>query len=160
MKQAKKKTKKTNVAGTEKKKKSGQQEQNTKEKNLRVLILEDVPADAELMEWQLEKAGIGFVSRLAVPGKWEPEDLSVYLLIFRGTPDPEDEMIRLFIERIKEALEVPILDEWASTLWRQARNHEVVQDLVTVGDCILGAKIDLQADWQGLLTELLAQEDI
>lgn len=69
-------------------------------------------------------------------------------------------MIRLFIERIKEALEVPILDEWASTLWRQARNHEVVQDLVTVGDCILGAKIDLQADWQGLLTELLAQEDI
>ena len=103
---------------------------------------------------------VGFVSRLALPGKWEPEDFSVYLLVFRGKPDPEDEMIRLFIERIKEALEVPILDEWASTLWRQARNHEVVQDLVTGGDCILGAKIDLQADWQGLLTELLAQEDI
>jgi hypothetical protein len=97
---------------------------------------------------------------LAVPGKWEPEDLSAYLLVFRGMSTPEDEMIRLFIERIKEALEIPILDEWADTLWRQARNRGLVQDLVTAGDCILGARIDLQADWQELLTELLAQEEI
>ena len=103
---------------------------------------------------------VGFVSRLALPGKWEPEDLSVYLLVFRGTPDPEDVLIRLFIERIKEALEVPILDEWATTLWKQACNHKLVQNLITGGDCILGAKIDLQANWQELLTELLAQEDI
>ena len=69
-------------------------------------------------------------------------------------------MIQLFIERIKEALEVPILDEWAGTLWRQARNRGLVQDLITAGDCILGTRIDLQADWQELLTELLSQEDI
>jgi hypothetical protein len=55
---------------------------------------------------------------------------------------------------------VPILDDWGVTLWRQARNQKLVQDLVTGGDCILGARIDLQADWQELLTELLAQEDI
>jgi hypothetical protein len=69
-------------------------------------------------------------------------------------------MIRLFIERIKESLEVPILDEWATIIWKQARNRKLVHDLVTGGDCILGARIDLQADWQELLTELLAQEDI
>jgi hypothetical protein len=92
-----------------------------------------------------------------VPGKWEPEDLSAYLLVFRGTLDAEDEVIRLFIERIKEALEVPILDDWEVTLWRQARNRKLVQDLVTGGDCILGARIDLQADWQELLTELLSR---
>ncbi|MCX6557409.1 MAG: PAS domain-containing protein [Candidatus Aminicenantes bacterium] len=36
-----------------------------KEKKLRVLILEDNPADAELMERQLKKAGIGLISQRA-----------------------------------------------------------------------------------------------
>jgi hypothetical protein len=36
----------------------------------------------------------------------------------------------------------------------------LVQDLATGGDCILGARIDLQADWKELLSELLAQEEI
>jgi hypothetical protein len=123
-----------------------------------------IPADKYEQAWQAmpeyTSHHVGFVSRLALPGKWEPEDHSIYLLVFRGTPDPVDELIRLFIERIKEALEVPILDEWASELWRQARNRKIVQDLVTGGDCILGAKIDLQANWQELLTELLAQAEI
>ncbi len=69
-------------------------------------------------------------------------------------------MIRLFVERLKEALEIPILDEWAAILWKHARNRNFVQDLTTGGDCILGARIDLQADWQELLTDLLTQEDI
>ena len=123
-----------------------------------------IPTDKYEQAWQAmpeyTSHHVGFVSRLALPGKWEPEDLNVYLLVFRGTPDPGKEMIRLFIERIKEALEVPILDEWAGTLWKQARNRSLVQDLVTCGDCIQGARINLQADWQELLTELLANEDI
>jgi hypothetical protein len=123
-----------------------------------------IPTDKYEQAWQAmpeyTSHHVGFVSRLAVPGKWEPEDLSAYVLVFRGTLDAENEMIRLFIERIKEALEVPILDDWGVILWRQARNQKLVQDLVTGGDCILGARIDLQADWQELLTELLAQEDI
>lgn len=123
-----------------------------------------IPTDKYEQAWQAmpeyTSHHVGFVSRLGVPGKWEPEDLSAYLLVFRGTLDAEDEMIRLFIERIKEALEVPILDDWGVNLWRQARNQKLIQDLVTGGDCILGARIDLQADWQELLTELLAQEDI
>lgn len=103
---------------------------------------------------------VGFVSRLALPGKWEPEDLNAYLLVFRGTKDLRGEIIRLFIDRIKEALEVPILDEWAITIWQQAHNRKLVQDLKTGGDCISGIKIDLQADWKELLTELLAQKEI
>jgi len=122
------------------------------------------PTDKYEQAWQAmpeyTSHHVGFVSRLSLPGKWEPEDLSVYLLVFRGTPDPGKEIIRLFIERIKEALEVPILDEWATIIWKHARNRKLVQDLVTGGDCILGARIDLQADWQELLTELLAQKDI
>jgi hypothetical protein len=102
----------------------------------------------------------GFVSRLALPGKWEPEDLAAYVLVYRGTPDAENELIRLFVERLKEALEIPILDEWAAALWKQASDQNFVQNLTTGGDCILGARIDLQADWQELLTDLLKQEEI
>jgi hypothetical protein len=123
-----------------------------------------IPTDKYEQAWQAmpeyTSHHVGFVSRLALPGKWEPEDLNAYLLVFRETPEPGKEMIRLFIERIKEALEVPILDEWATIIWKQACNRKLVHDLVTGGDCILGARIDLQADWQELLTELLAQEDI
>ena len=126
-----------------------------------------IPADKYEQVWQAmpeyTSHHVGFVSRLALPGKWEPEDLNAYLLVFQGTLEPARELIRLFIERIKEVLEVPILDEWGAILWKQARNRNLVQDLVTGGDCILGARIDLrpgQTDWQELLADLLAQEEI
>jgi hypothetical protein len=126
-----------------------------------------IPADKYEQAWQAmpeyTSHHVGFVSRLVLPGKWEPEDLNAYLLVFRGAPEPGQELIRLFIERIKEVLEVPILDEWGAPLWKQARNRNLVQDLVTGGDCILGARIDLrpgQTDWQELLADLLAQEEI
>ena len=123
-----------------------------------------IPTDKYEQAWQAmpeyTSHHVGFISRLTLPGKWEPEDLCAYLLIFRGTPDPGKELIQLFVDRIKEALEVPILDEWSVVLWKQARNRKLVQDLATSGDCILGARIDLQADWKELLSELLAQEEI
>jgi hypothetical protein len=103
---------------------------------------------------------VGLLSRMALPSKWEPDDLWCYLLVFRGTLDPEVELIRLFIERIKEALEIPILDEWAPVLWRSARNRMYLSNLTTGGDCICGVRIQLQSDWNGLLTELLAEEEI
>ena len=102
----------------------------------------------------------GFVSRLALPGKWEPDDQTTYVLVFRGTSQPQDELVRLFVERLKEALEIPILDEWAEVFWKQAVDRNVVHNLTTGGDCILGARIDLQADWQSLLTDLLKQGEI
>jgi hypothetical protein len=40
----------------------------------------------------------------------------------------------LFIERLKEALEIPILDEWASILWEHACDRKYVQKMVTGGD--------------------------
>ena len=122
------------------------------------------PTDRYEQAWQAmpeyTSHHVGFVSRLALPGKWEPEDLCAYLLVFRDAPDPGQELVRLFIERLKECLEVPILDVWARALWAQARNRKLVADLTAGGDCVLGAKIDLQADWQELLTELLSQETI
>lgn len=123
-----------------------------------------IPTDKYEQAWQAmpeyTSHHVAFASRTALPGKWEPEDLAAYALVYRGTPNASAELIRLFIERLKEALEVPILDEWASSIWKHACNRKYVQDLVTSGDCILGARIDLQADWQDLLTDLLTQETI
>jgi len=101
-----------------------------------------------------------FVARAALPGKWEPEDLSTYLLVFKGSTSPVQELQRLFVERLKESLEVPILEEWGAELWKQAHNQRFVQDLTTGGDCVLGARIDLQADWKDLIASLLQQETL
>jgi hypothetical protein len=123
-----------------------------------------IPTDRYEQAWQAmpeyTSHHVGFVSRMALPGKWEPEDLCAYLLVFRENPDPGQELIRLFVERLKETLEVPILDEWGLPLWNQGCNRKLVQDMITGGDCVRGARIDLQADWQELLTELLAEESI
>ena len=123
-----------------------------------------IPADKYGQAWQamLEYTShhAAFLSRLATPGKWEPEDLVAYLLVFRDASDPSAELIRLFIERLKEALEIPILDAWASVLWKHASNRKYVQKMNVGGDCVLGAKIDLQADWQELLSNLLADRVI
>ncbi len=101
-----------------------------------------------------------FVARNALPRKWEPEDLFTYLLVFKGTNDPSQELMRLYVERLKEALEIPILDDWATALWKHAQSQRYVHDLTTGGDCVLGARIDLQADWKGLIADLLQQEII
>lgn len=101
-----------------------------------------------------------FVARNALPGKWEPEDFSTYLLVFKGSTSPEQELQRLFVERLKEALEIPILDEWGAELWKQARDQRFIQDLTAGGDCVQGARIDLQADWKGLIAGLLQQETL
>jgi len=123
-----------------------------------------IPADKYEQTWQAipeyTSHHAAFLSRLATPGKWEPEDLTAYLLVFRDALDPNAELIRLFIERLKEALEIPILDAWAAVLWKHASDHKYVQKMNVGGDCVLGAKIDLQADWQELLSDLLAEKAI
>lgn len=101
-----------------------------------------------------------FIARSALPRKWEPEDLYAYLLVFKGSFTPDQDLKRLFIDRLKDALEIPILDEWGSELWKQAHNQRYVHDLTTGGDCILGARIDLQADWKGLIADLLQRETL
>ncbi|MRR32489.1 hypothetical protein EG834_19675, partial [bacterium] len=101
-----------------------------------------IPTDKYEQAWQAmpeyTSHHAGFVSRLAIPGKWDPDDLAAYILVYKETSDHGIELIRLFVERLKEALEIPILDGWAAILWKHARIRNYVQDLKTGGDCILG----------------------
>jgi hypothetical protein len=101
-----------------------------------------------------------FIARNALPRKWEPENHYAYLLVFKGSLNPDQDLKQLFIDRLKDTLEIPILDEWGPELWKQTRNQQYVHDLSTGGDCIRGARIDLQADWKGLIADLLQQETL
>ncbi len=123
-----------------------------------------LPVDKYEQAWQpmpeYTSHHVAFVARNALPGKWEPEDLSTYLLVFKGSTSPTQELQRLFVEQLKEALEIPILETWGAELWKQARDQRFVHDLTTGGDCLQGARIDLQADWKGLIAGLLQQETL
>jgi hypothetical protein len=114
--------------------------------------------------WQhLPDYGVYHATLIADPallGKWQPDDSVAYVLVYREMSQPEAELVRLFIVRLKETLEIPILDEWAEMLWKHTSNRNYVHNLTTGGDCLLGARIDLQAKWQGFLTDLLKQGEI
>jgi hypothetical protein len=103
---------------------------------------------------------VAYIGRQALPGKWDPEDPFAYVLVFRTTSELNQEMLRLFNERMKEALEIPILDDWSVALWKAAKNQGYIHDLVTAGDCVKGFRLQLTADWKGLITALLKEETI
>ena len=86
-----------------------------------------------------------FISRLALPGKWEPGDQVAYALVFRGTANPLADLKRLFTERVKEALEISVLDDWADLLWEAALKNRYVEMLNIGGNCILGARLAQQS---------------
>lgn len=103
---------------------------------------------------------VAYIGRQALPGKWDPEDQFAYLLVFETTAQPKQEMLRLFSERLKEALEIPVLDDWSVAVWKAAKDQGYIRDLVTAGDCLKGFRLHLKADWQGLITALLKEEMI
>ena len=100
------------------------------------------------------------IAHQALPGKWDPEDQNAYLLVFRSTVDPKQEMLRLFTDRLIEALEIPILDAWAMPLWKVAKDLGYIRDLVTASDCLHGFRVHLKADWNELMTPLLKEKNI
>jgi len=103
---------------------------------------------------------VAYIGRQALPGKWDPEDQFAYLLVFQTTAEPKEEMLRLFSERLKEALEIPVLDDWSVALWKAAKDQGYIRDLVTAGDCLKGFRLHLKADWHGLISALLKEETI
>jgi hypothetical protein len=94
----------------------------------------------------------------ALPGKWQPGEEVVYLLVFDGSGGtaPEEQSIQMLTKRLSEALPIPILDEWNASLWEVARNMELVVDLQTRGDCQEGHIIQLSENaWKEVVIRLL-----
>jgi hypothetical protein len=99
-----------------------------------------------------------FVSHQALPGKWDAEDTALYLLSFHGVEDIQSELKQQFAVRLNEALEIPILPEWADALWEAGYKNQYIRKLDTGGDCLAGVLVNLQADWSELLEQMLKHE--
>ena len=78
----------------------------------------------------------------ALPGKWQPVEEVIYLLVFEGET-PETQGHFSLTARLLETLLIPILDEWNEPLWEVERRETLVVDLQTGGDCREGYAIRL-----------------
>jgi hypothetical protein len=96
----------------------------------------------------------------ALPGKWQPGEEVVYLLVFEGElPDgwsPEIKARRVLTSRLSEALSIPIIDEWADTLWDTGVNKELIGRMVKSGDCLESFWLNtIEITWMKEVRQLL-----
>ena len=65
-----------------------------------------------------------------LPGKWQPGEEVVYLLVFEGEfldgSTPETQVRRKLTSRLSETMSIPILDEWDEPLWESAQMENLI----------------------------------
>ncbi|GAP10012.1 hypothetical protein BECAL_01166 [Bellilinea caldifistulae] len=101
----------------------------------------------------------------ALPGKWQPGEEVIYLLVFEGElPDgslPETQARRVLASRLSETLPIPILDEWHESLWEARQRENLIVGLETGGDCQEGYLVQLtETIWKEVITRLLMERKI
>jgi hypothetical protein len=101
----------------------------------------------------------------ALPGKWQPGEEVIYLLVFEG------EMLEgsklgtqtrpALTSRLSEALPIPILDEWYESLWESGQRERLIVGLDTGGDCQSGYMVQLtETSWKEVVVRLLKERKI
>lgn len=97
-----------------------------------------------------------FVSNVAVPGKWMPEDESIFLLHFINGENIESQLVK----RLNESLAIPVLPDWGDCLMKTGALKGYIKSLKTGGDCLDGVSIDVQADWNTLVEDLILADEL
>lgn len=97
----------------------------------------------------------------ALPGQWSPLDEKAYALVFRQ-PNQDETNIDALLEaavmaRLREVLPHPVKDEWAPAMFTQGMAKGLIERLRTGGDCLAGARINLDKDWTEMINDLLEQ---
>ncbi len=96
----------------------------------------------------------------ALPGKWQPGEEVVYLLVFEGV-DVEEQAMKMLTVRLSEALPIPIMDNWNASLWDVAQNKELVVPMETCGDCQEGYVVHLGENaWKEVVIGLIRANKI
>lgn len=95
----------------------------------------------------------------ALPGKWQPGEEVIYLLVFEGelsdVVTPENQAIRLLSTRLSEALPIPIKDSWAEALWETGAVKDMIGELAFSGDCLAGFGVNIsETGWTEVVTKL------
>lgn len=96
----------------------------------------------------------------ALPGKWQPGEEVIYLLVFEDDltdeENPEKHACQMLSSRLSEALPTPILQYWEETLWDAGIEQGLIAKLTTGGDSPVGFWVQLtETAWAELLTRLL-----
>jgi len=105
------------------------------------------------------------IADTALPGKWQPGEDVVYLLVFEGEKMdrlmPETRAQRMLTSRLSETLPFPILDEWYESLWEAAQTKKLIIELETQGECQEGYLLQLtETSWKEVVIRLLQQSRI
>jgi hypothetical protein len=101
----------------------------------------------------------------ALPGKWQPGEEVIYLLVFEGElPDGsslETKARRFLTSRLSETLSIPILDDWHESIWEAGQMENLIIGLETGGDCQKGYIIQLgEIEWKEVVIKLLKGQRI
>ena len=101
----------------------------------------------------------------ALPGKWQPGEDVVYLLVFEGELSdrltPEIRSQHLLTARLSVTISIPILNEWEEHLWEIGQIENLILELVTGGDCQAGYIIQLdETSWKEVVVRLLKERKI
>lgn len=101
----------------------------------------------------------------ALPGKWQPGEEVIYLLVFEGEPldgsTPDTQARRMLTSRLSETLPIPILDGWHESLWEAGQRENLIVGLETGGDCQEGFLVQLtETVWKEVITRLLRERKI
>jgi hypothetical protein len=101
----------------------------------------------------------------ALPGKWQPGEDMVYLLLFEselpGGSTPEIQHTHMLTSRLSETLSIPILSEWEEQLWEAGQIENLILGLVTGGDCQVGYIVQLdETGWKEVVVRLLKERKI
>ena len=89
----------------------------------------------------------------------------IYLLVFEGGLSdgsiPEKQAVRLLAPRLSEALPIPVLREWAKTIWKAGFEKGLITELATSGDSLGCFSVQLnQSVWAELISRFLKEEKI
>ncbi len=99
----------------------------------------------------------------ALPGKWQPGEEVVYLLVFEGDlleeSTPGSHAQHTLTSRLAEALLISLLEEWAEALWEAALHKEMIGGLIIAGGCLLEYLVSVsETDWVDILSRLIKEQ--
>ena len=101
----------------------------------------------------------------ALPGKWQSGEDVAYILVFEEDlidgENPEAYARKLLPSRLSEVLPIPVLREWAKTIWKAGFEKGLITELTTSGECLGCFSVQLtQYVWAELISRLLKEEKI
>jgi len=96
------------------------------------------------------------ITSQAVEGNWEPDNNEIYIAQFASEKSIKDQII----DRLNEALVIPLLQEWSETIWNTGIDYGFIEEIKTGGDCLRCVKVKIKEDWQGLAEKLISSEAI